>query len=64
MGFNPPGLEHAPDDTRLAAFRSLMPKTDPKPSVLSRLLRAPFKLLALPFRTVRAVLRLPARSEG
>ncbi len=61
MGFTPPGLEHTPDDKSLAGFGSLMPKADPKPSLISRLIKAPFKLIGLPFRAAKAVLLLPVR---
>lgn len=64
MGFDPPGLEHKPDNATLAGFGSLMPKTDPQPGLISRLVRIPFKLIGLPFRVARAVLRIPLRILG
>ena len=64
MGYDPPGLEHRPDDKDLIGFGSLMPAPEKKPGVVGRVLRLPGKILALPFRLIRAILRLPLRLFG
>ncbi len=64
MGYDPPGLESRPDDTLLAGFSSLMPQTPKKPSLVGRAFRLPFKILGLPIKAVRAVVRAPARLLG
>lgn len=64
MGYDPPGLQSRPDDTLLAGFSSLMPQTPKKPSLVSRALRLPFKILSLPIKAVGAIVRAPARLLG
>ena len=62
MGYKPPGLTERPDDRALAGFSSLMPTR--QPGIISRVLKAPAVVLALPFKLVRGVLRLPRRVFG
>lgn len=61
MGYDPPGLEQRPDEKDLIGFRSLMPQEEKKPGLVSRILKLPFKLLALPVKALAAVLRFPAK---
>jgi hypothetical protein len=61
MGHTPPGLESTPDDRSLAGFGSLMPSAEKKPGIISRIVKLPFKIAALPFRLVKAILGFPAR---
>jgi len=64
MGFEAPGLEERPDDSALMGYRSLMPAPEKKPSLIGRIVRLPGKIIALPFKLVWGVLRLPLRLLG
>ena len=63
MPFPGPGLDHRPDDEQLLGFASLMPDNK-RPGLLSRVLRAPRRLVALPARALRTLVRLPGRILG
>jgi hypothetical protein len=41
-----------------------MPPVEKKPGVVKRIVSLPFKILALPIKLVRAVLRIPGRLFG
>jgi hypothetical protein len=57
-----PGLTYEPPPDALTGFRSLMPPPPPKqPNALVRLLKLPFKLIALPFKLVGRILTFPFR---
>ena len=64
MGYDPPGLEQKPDERDLIGFGSLMPPVEKKPGPIGRLIRLPFKILALPFKLIMGLLRLPMRLFG
>ena len=61
MSFEGPGLTDKPEPGKLLGFESLMPPVEKKPGLVKRVLAVPLKLIALPFKAVGAVLRLPAR---
>jgi hypothetical protein len=64
MSFDPPGLYEKPDEASLIGFRSLMPPPEKKPSKVAKMVKAPVKLVALPFKAIRAVATLPAKLFG
>jgi hypothetical protein len=60
-----PGLTYEPPPEALTGFGSLMPPPPPKkPGPLVRLLKLPFKLIALPFKLVGRILSFPFRLFG
>ena len=60
-----PGLDYEPSADALTGFRSLMPPPPPrKPSTLGRIVKAPFKVVALPFKAVAKILGAPLRLFG
>lgn len=60
-----PGLSYEPPPEALTGFGSLMPPPPPKkPGPLVRLLKLPFKLIALPFKLVGRILSFPFRMFG
>jgi hypothetical protein len=61
MGYDPPGLDHRPEDRALIGFGSLMPQPDNKRGLVRRVVTLPLKIVALPLKAVGAVLRLPGR---
>ena len=61
MPFDGPGLDYQPDDDALVGFQSLMPEPEKKPNPIVAVLKVPLKILALPLRLLRALVRLPAR---
>ncbi len=64
MSYDPPGLYEKPDEASLMGFRSLMPPPEKKPSKVAKVAKAPVKLVALPFKAIRAVVTFPARLFG
>ena len=64
MPFDPPGLFEEPDDASLVGFRSLMPPVEKKPSKAAALAKAPIRVLALPFKLLAAILRIPGKLFG
>jgi hypothetical protein len=57
-----PGLTYEPPADALTGFASLMPPPPPKkPNALVRLLKLPFRLVALPFRIAGRILAFPFR---
>lgn len=65
MGYDPPGLEHRPDDTTLAGFDSLMGQTnEPVPGLVKTVIGIPFRVLKLLARIPVAIVKAPFRLLG
>ncbi len=64
MPYEPPGLTRKPAEEALVGFESLMPEeeNDQKRGLLGRIVRLPFKIIALPLKAIAWILRLPVRA--
>ncbi len=63
MPYDPPGLSRKPPEQALVGFESLMPEEEKekKSGLIGRIVKLPFKIIALPLKAVAWVLRLPMR---
>ncbi|MEM7286309.1 MAG: hypothetical protein AAF480_08165 [Actinomycetota bacterium] len=65
MGYDPPGLEQKPDDTRLAGFGSLMDEAnEPVPGFVKTVIGLPFQIVKAIARIPVAIVKAPFRLRG